>query len=94
MSTYQLQIVTQERIVFDGEVTSLIAPGEMGYLGVLAQHAPLLAALGKGELTVRAKGGTMTGSLEGGFLEVQNNVATILADRVEGDFLQSEIAKD
>jgi F-type H+-transporting ATPase subunit epsilon len=94
MATYKLQIVTQEKIVFDGEVTSLIAPGELGYLGVMAQHAPLLAALGKGDLTVRAKGGTMTGTLEGGFLEVQNNVATILADRVEGDFLQSAAAGD
>ena len=53
MADYQLKIYTQEKKVFEGAVTSLIVPGSEGYLGVLANHAPLLALLGQGKLTIR-----------------------------------------
>lgn len=82
---YQLQIITQEKKVFDGRVTSIIVPAATGYLGVLAHHAPLVALLGKGELTVRpATGEEIRVQVSGGFLEVQNNLATLLVDSLEG----------
>jgi F-type H+-transporting ATPase subunit epsilon len=51
-ATYELNIVTPERSVFDGSVSSTTLPGEEGYLGVWAHHAPMVAALMPGVLTV------------------------------------------
>lgn len=82
MADYKLKIYTQEKKVFEGEVTSLIAPGELGYVGVLAHHAPLLTTLGEGKLTVRTGSQVEEFEISGGFLEVHNNEATILADRL------------
>jgi F-type H+-transporting ATPase subunit epsilon len=81
---YTLSVVTQEKVIFEKEVTSIIAPGTEGYLGVLTNHAPLITALKPGKLTVK------TGddheevfAITGGFLEVSKNRATILADAIE-----------
>lgn len=82
MADFHLQIYTQEKRVFEGEVTSLVAPGAEGYFGVLAQHAPLLALLGEGKLTVRKGSDTTEYKISGGFLEVHQNRATLLADQV------------
>lgn len=85
MADYQLQIITQEKKVFDGRVTSIVVPAATGYLGVLAHHAPLVALLGRGELTIhRAAGDELHVQVSGGFLEVQNNLATLLVDSMEG----------
>ncbi len=80
MADFQLQIYTQEKKVFEGTVTSLVAPGEEGYLGVLANHAPLVTNLGNGKLTLRQGDKTIEHAVSGGFLEVHANQAVILAD--------------
>ena len=77
---FRLQVFTQEKKVLDEAVTSLVAPGAEGYFGVLADHAPLIASLGKGTLTVSAGSGEHKYTISGGFLEVSQNQATILAD--------------
>ena len=65
-------------------MTSLQVPGSEGYLGVLAHHAPLITALRPGRLDVRdAKGAMQSYAVSGGFLEVSNNRATVLADTAE-----------
>lgn len=85
MADYQLQIISQEKKVFDGRVTSMVVPAATGYLGVLAHHAPLVALLGSGNLTVRPTGAEEVSlRISGGFLEVRNNVATLLVDSMEG----------
>lgn len=81
---FHLSILTPERSVFEGEVEYLQAPGSEGYLGVLAHHAALVTALGEGTLTVRDADGKETRwPLSGGFFEVSNNRATVLADSVD-----------
>jgi F-type H+-transporting ATPase subunit epsilon len=81
---YTLTIVTPERVVFEDKVISLVAPGSEGYLGVLTDHAPLITALIPGKLTVKDKEGKeQIFCVSGGFLEVSNNIATVLADAVE-----------
>lgn len=81
---YALTIVTPEEVIFEDEVVSIVAPGSDGYLGILTDHAPLITALVPGKLTVKDKGGKESVfSLSGGFLEVSDNAATILADAVE-----------
>ena len=82
-STFKLSILTPERTVFEGDVEYVEVPGSEGYLGVLAHHAALVTALASGTLTVRRAGGTDERmEVSGGFFEVSNNRATVLADAV------------
>lgn len=46
----RLKVLTQEGIVFEKEVQSVIAPGSVGYLGVWQGHSPLLTTLKEGKL--------------------------------------------
>ena len=80
---FKLRVISQTGLLFEGNVESLVAPGTEGYLGVLAHHAPLLTGLQSGTLTYRSpQGETTEKNLSGGFLEVSNNEAVILADDV------------
>ncbi len=80
---FKLSILTPEKTVFDGDVQYVEAPGTEGHFGVLAHHAALVTALASGTLTVRgATGAEERWQVGGGFFEVSNNVATVLADSV------------
>ena len=87
MPSFHLQIISPQRVEFDGDVESLVAPGEDGYLGVLTSHAPLLTTLKDGSLTFRPHNGG-AGAQEryrvsgGGFLEVHRNKVIVLANQV------------
>jgi len=85
MTPFQLTIITPEKVIFNETVVSLVVPGQLGYLGLLANHAPLMTSLVPGRLTLR-KGNdgqqTIVMALDGGFLEFANNQATLLADGV------------
>ena len=84
MEIFQLNIVTPEKKVFDDDISSIIAPGSQGYLGILAHHAPLITDLVPGKLTVKDKQNKEhIYAISGGFLEVGGNQATILADAIE-----------
>jgi F-type H+-transporting ATPase subunit epsilon len=84
MAEFTFRLVTPQRIVFEGPVLSIQAPGSEGYLGVLAHHAPLITALKEGRLEMRDPSGHVTAyRVGGGFLEVSNNVASVLADSAE-----------
>lgn len=83
---FHLAIMTQELTIFDGQVESLVAPAEMGYLGVLAHHAPLVTTLVPGKITFRTGPGETTSlSSKGrGFLEVSKDSAILILDSAEG----------
>ena len=82
--SFQLTVLTPVRTLLDERVESVVAPGAEGYLGVLANHAPLITSLVPGKLTVRLAGGeTHIFAISGGFLEVSANRAVILADTME-----------
>ena len=84
-ATFKLSILTPERAVFEGDVEYVQAPGTEGYLGVLANHAALVTGLAEGTLTVRHAGGKEDRwQVAGGFLEVSDNKATVLADAISG----------
>jgi F-type H+-transporting ATPase subunit epsilon len=76
-------IVTAQRTVFEGASEMVNAPGSEGQLGILPRHAPLLTTLGVGELRVRHGGVDEGFFVGGGFLEVNRNVVTVLADDAE-----------
>lgn len=85
-ATYELNIVTPERSVFDGAVSSTTLPGEAGYLGVWAHHAPMVAALLPGVLTVyegTSESPTREYAVGGGFAQVADNRMILIVDSAE-----------
>lgn len=81
MSTIQVNIVSAENELFSGEVSMLVAPGDQGELGIKPKHAPLLTRLKPGEIRIKRDGQEDENIfVSGGFLEVQPNVVTVLAD--------------
>jgi len=83
-ATFTFRLVTPQRLVLEAPVVSIRAPGSEGYLGILAHHAALITPLRAGRLDVRdASGRSFSYDLGGGFLEVSQNRATVLADSAE-----------
>ena len=81
--TFQLEIVTPERVEVSMAVTSIRAPAMGGYVGILANHAPMVSSLDVGEIRIRTDDAETVFATSGGFLEVSNNVCTVLADSIE-----------
>jgi F-type H+-transporting ATPase subunit epsilon len=93
---FRLAVVTPERIIYEEDVTSIIAPGEVGYLGIMSNHAPIITSMKPGKLTVKdGSGNKINLALSGGFLENSGNVCTILADSAEfSDDIDLERARE
>ncbi len=76
---YPLMIVTPKQVILEETVRSLVAPGEIGSLGVLAHHAPLMTTLSAGRLSiVLASGETKIFQIAPGFLDVSRERVTLL----------------
>jgi F-type H+-transporting ATPase subunit epsilon len=82
-TTMHVEVVTAERELYNGEADELIAPGTEGMLGILPRHAALLTTLKPGALRIKLNGAEQPLFVSGGFLEVSNNQATVLADTAE-----------
>ena len=81
----QLEIVTPDKKVFQGEVTEATFPGASGAFQVLTNHAPIVSALAKGTISFTEKtGGKQALIVEGGVVEVKNNVIVVLAEKIIG----------
>jgi F-type H+-transporting ATPase subunit epsilon len=91
------EIVSQDRMVFEGDADIVIVPGEAGQMGILPNHAPLLSTLQYGILTVRYQGREEVFTIAGGLIEVQPDIVTVLADAAENvaeiDITRAEAAK-
>jgi F-type H+-transporting ATPase subunit epsilon len=81
MATFRFELVSPERLVFAGEVTQVDVPGEAGEFGVLTGHAPLIATLKPGILTVHGDGAPRRIMVRGGFAEVGPGGLTVLAEQ-------------
>jgi F-type H+-transporting ATPase subunit epsilon len=78
-----LEILTPEKKLFSGDVQGVQLPGIDGLFEVLDKHAPLVSALGVGNVKVLHKGSAAENySIQGGFVEVINNKATVLVEGV------------
>jgi F-type H+-transporting ATPase subunit epsilon len=80
MATFQFDLVSPEKLLMSGQVDQVDVPGSEGYFGVLAGHAPLVAALRPGILTVKRNGEEIKIVVLGGFAEVSPTGLTVLAD--------------
>ncbi|MGB9887326.1 MAG: F0F1 ATP synthase subunit epsilon [Moorellales bacterium] len=85
MSAKQIsfQVITPERVVLKEEVEALMVPGAEGYLGILPGHIPIVTGLVPGVVRYRQGGRTGRLAVSGGFMEVADNRALILADAAE-----------
>jgi F-type H+-transporting ATPase subunit epsilon len=79
---FRVHIITPEGIMFNQDALSLIVPSQLGYLGILANHAPLAANLVKGRISVSDDSNRSAAfDIEGsGFIEVLKNKVTLLLD--------------
>jgi F-type H+-transporting ATPase subunit epsilon len=91
------EIVSQDRLVYEGDVDIIIVPGVEGEMGILPNHAPLLSILKLGVLVIRYQGDEKDFTISGGVVEVQPDLVTVLADSAENvveiDVARAEAAK-
>ena len=79
--TMHVNIVSAESEIYSGTVTQVFAPAEMGEVGVMPRHAPMLSTLKAGVVRViPLEGEEQTFFVSGGILEIQPHVVTILSD--------------
>ncbi|MFO7909688.1 F0F1 ATP synthase subunit epsilon [Vreelandella aquamarina] len=94
-NSFTCNIVSAEASIFSGSVEQVIASGLMGDLGILPGHAPLLTELQPGPIRVIFDDGKEDNFfVTGGFMEVQPNVVTILADSAARASDLSEVAAE
>lgn len=74
-------VTTPERTIFEGEADMVVAPAWDGEVGILRNHAPLMALLGEGSLRVRQGKEERTFHVAGGFIQVVDNVVSVLSER-------------
>jgi len=81
--TFQLEVVTPEKMVVKDVAEEMQIPGKNGYLGILPGHAPLITELAVGEISYRSGGQTHYLAVAWGFAEVLPDNVTILAEAAE-----------
>jgi F-type H+-transporting ATPase subunit epsilon len=91
------EIVSEDKMVFQGDADIVVLPGADGEMGILPHHAPLLTTLKLGVITVRAQGKEEHFTVSGGVAEVQPDLVTILAAAAENieeiDVTRAEAAR-
>ena len=78
-----LDILTPEKSIFSGEIKLVKVPGSNGSFEVMKNHAPIISSLDKGELKITpAQGADIFYRIEGGVIEVNNNKAIVLVEKI------------
>ncbi len=96
--TIHVDVVSADREIYSGQSEMVVAPAEMGEVGIMPGHSPLVTRLLPGEVRIQHEGREEEVLfVSGGFLEVQPSVVTILADTAERapdiDAAEAEAAK-
>lgn len=81
--TFQLEVITPERVVVRDTVDFVLVPSSEGLYGMLAGHAPMVGLLRTGVVHYRRGGETRVLAVSGGFFEVEPARTLILADEAE-----------
>ena len=90
MSSLKVEMVAADRKVWEGEAKFVRARSISGELGILPGHAPLLGVLVEGEVAIESlEGDRRTVTVDGGFLSVDSDVVTIVAEHVDASSLQT-----
>ena len=83
VETFELEVVTPDRLLVREQVSEAQIPLANGYIGVLPKHAPLLGELGTGDLTYVAEGRRRHMAVSGGWVEVLDDHVRVVADKAE-----------
>ena len=82
--SFKLEIVVPDHTVLDDQPSSIVVPGISGFFGILRDHAPMMAELKPGVITITYPDmSDETIAISGGFLQVADNHVVILADSAE-----------
>ena len=81
MATFRFELVSPERLIFTGDVNQVDVPGQEGEFGVFAGHAPYVATLKPGVLTIYGEGEPQRIVVYGGLAEVGSAGLTVLAEQ-------------
>ena len=79
----KVSVISPEKVVYEGEASSVVAPAFDGELGILTGHAPMITALGTGTLRVEGGAGTQRFTVEGGFLQVVDDQVRVVTERAK-----------
>jgi F-type H+-transporting ATPase subunit epsilon len=77
----KVSVISPERVLFEGEVASVVAPAFDGEVGILPQHAPMMTLLGAVELRLGPGGSAGRFTVEGGFLQVVNDEVRVVTEK-------------
>lgn len=83
MSALTVSVISPEKVLFEGEVESVVAPAFDGEVGLLPNHAPMVTLLGTGTLRLGAAGRAGRFSISGGFLQVADNKVRLVTERAQ-----------
>lgn len=75
-----VSVISPEKVLFEGQASSVVAPGFDGELGILPGHAPLMTVLGRGVLRLGDATSTQRFQVDGGFLQVVDNVVRVVTE--------------
>ena len=76
----KVSVISPEAVLFEGETDSVVAPAYDGEVGILTNHAPLMALLGDGQLRLGTSGGRRF-NVSGGFMQVLNNQVRVVTEK-------------
>lgn len=76
-----VSVISPEKTVFEGEADQVVAPAWDGEVGILRGHAPMMVLLGEGPLRIRRGESEQEFRVSGGFLQVADDVVTVLSER-------------
>lgn len=102
MSTIKCDVVAKNKVLFSGELHSVMVPGTEGELGIMANHEPFVTALHDGVIWARTKpegGTTLSAAIMGGYVQVLGERVIVLCDktreikRINSDKLNKQIAE-
>ncbi len=102
MSTIKCDVVAKDKVLFSGELHSVMVPGTEGELGIMANHEPFVTALHDGVIWARTKpegGTTLSAAIMGGYVQVLGERVIVLCDktreikRINADKLNKEVAE-
>jgi F-type H+-transporting ATPase subunit epsilon len=75
-----LEVLTPDKAVFSGEITSVTVPGTVGSFEVLSGHAPIISTLTDGKVVIRSGKDSQTLLIKGGVIEVINDKVIVLTE--------------
>jgi F-type H+-transporting ATPase subunit epsilon len=84
-ASLSVAVISPERTIFEGKAEMVVAPAWDGEVGLLRGHAPMLVLLGKGDVRVVSGGTDQRFRIEGGFMQVVDDVVTVLSENASAD---------